>query len=159
MRFTIKKGKHYHSNIFARIFFLNFRKEIKYFVKFDNSCWYNYVNNDSNDLNKVFGYGGVNNQKRSARFAWKPDFDNEGILKIYAYVYDNGKRIIEYVCDIKTDDQREFILKKKNGFEFFISSENKHIPVNGRIPTWIKFWPYFGGNNKAPHNITIELKK
>ena len=128
-------------------------------MKFDAGCWYDYENNDSNDLNKVFGFGGMMHQKRSARFAWRPNFEQKGKLKVYAYVYDNGERKTEFIGDVNTQDSVEFILKKSNNYIFTLAGKKIEIPMNGRNPSGVKFYPYFGGNNKAPNNMVIEINK
>jgi hypothetical protein len=159
VKLLIKKGKHYHSNFFRRIFFLNAKNRLSFNVKFDQACWYEKVNNDSGDLNKVYGFGGANPQKRSARFAWVPDFERSGVLKIYAYVYDEGERITEYLGEITTGTSSRFELFKGGSYKFSMNGKAKEISVKGKTRKWIRFYPYFGGNNKAPQNMTIELNK
>lgn len=159
MKFKIKKGKHKHSNFWARLNIFNAKKLIKYKVKFDNNCWYPKINNDSNDLNKIFGFGGADHHKNSIRLCWRPNFENKGTISIFTCWYDDQKRSSKKFCDMKVGEHVEFEIKKnKNGFSVKTSFHNDQINHSDPNPTWKRLWPYFGGNNTAPHNMMIELK-
>ena len=158
-KYVIRKGKHSHSNLWARLNFLFFGKTLKYNVRFDRNCWYVKLNTDSEDLNKLFGFGGADHHKNSIRLCWKPDFKDKGTIKIYVYWYDDQSRASIWFVDMRVDEWVEFQIRKTSkGFVVhcpFRTVELGHTKPN---PTWKKLYPYFGGDNTAPHTMTIELK-
>ena len=83
-------------------------------------------------------------------------------MRIFAYVYNNGIRITkelaivaigaEINCTIKvTSTNYIFIL---NGKETLMPRESTTVTADG-----YKLYPYFGGDETAPHNIFILIKE
>ena len=159
MKYLIKKGKRYHSNLLARINFINLKNKIKYDVCFDQSCYYPYINNDSKDLNKLFGYGAYDHHINSVRFAWRPDFET-GKIEIFAYWYETQIRGMKKICNVSTGVFNTFSIERENDM-YMLKVNTKSIIVDfeKKRPIWRKGFPYFGGNNTAPNDMTIEFKK
>ena len=158
MKFLIKKGNHYHSNFWQRLNLFCFSKRLSYKVRFSDSCWYDKVNADSNDLNKLFGFGGRDHQVNSIRLCWRPDFLQKGVIQVYIYWYDDGARSRKWFCDVDTNKFYIFTIQKNvNGFRISMTGRDDYIEHSKPNPTWKRLWPYFGGNNTAPHDMIIEL--
>jgi len=165
MIFTIKKGKHYSNNWFYKLTHLfNFKQELKFKVKFDESCLYNFQDEDKHDINKLFGFSIGFHHKNSLRFGWNV-VDNKII--IYYYNYIDGKRINEVFVSCNVNEELLFEITNPfyNEYNFTITdlkngtSRWAGFNIKGSLFS-LKYnlWPYFGGNKTAPHNIKIELK-
>ena len=126
------------------------------------------INDDSNDLNKLCGISFGNPHKNSLRFAWRPDFNRPGEIMIYAYWYANGQRRSLYIGNIYHNEYYNFEIIIGTPIVAFTVSQpgavfregRKSAFVNYAIPRWLIghfMWPYFGGNNTAPHDMSIDL--
>ncbi|RKQ49286.1 hypothetical protein BXY85_0275 [Roseivirga pacifica] len=132
-------------------------------VKFDNSANYALENeNDQADINKLIGFSdcAAHHQRESARFGWRW-FEDE--LQILAYVYRDGDFIFEEMGAIPLDTEVEMEIRTLNG-QYLFSGEGldnvaleRSASCNTGENYWL--WPYFGGNQPAPHDITIQLKR
>jgi hypothetical protein len=162
--FTIDKGKHYSNCLKVKPHIL--KKNIKHKISFDENSSYNLESNDQMDINKLFGISYGFHHKNSARFGWRWDL-KKNKMEILAYVYNKGKRIKEweedifiahielldfYEMEIQTHKKYyKFIIKKESNGETYETTV-KH----GKTCFWgYELFPYFGGNRKAPHDITI----
>ena len=162
--YKIKKGKHRASGL---NFGINFKKYKETWVNFTDSCWYEKENGDSEDLNKLFGFGtSLNHHKNSVRFAWKPDFENKGVIEIYAYQYNGGERQFKHVTDVPVNKNilytisldgltSEFNIYNPDD-EYGIHSVEMKYPLSN-INVGFKLFPYFGGDNKSPQTMRISF--
>ena len=156
--YTIPKGGHYALQSSVKPFNGNV---LSYTVRFDSSAIY-YTSDPKNqaDVNKVFGFSDNNHHhETSARFGWNWDGRQ---LQLYAYCYSAGVRSVlplesvdinrEYLCSIKVlSDRYEFSL---SGSKFYISRSSSSLQATG-----YHLYPYFGGDETAPHEITIFLRE
>ena len=135
--------------------------EFRFQVYFDSSAIYTVPAADQHDINKLSGfadYASVHLQY-SARFGWRW---SENHLRLFGYVHNNG--VIEekeigvidigkiYTCSIKV-----------KGRSYVFTVEQLNSVALPRAATTAKaegyrLYPYFGGNNTAPHEIRIWLK-
>jgi hypothetical protein len=151
--FLIKKGSHKSS------YSLNYtnKKSLSFFVQFDDSCVYKTIDpSNQEDVNKLIGISdGFSHVKNSARFGWR--YLN-GKLEILGYTHFDGKFEFEKICDIEIG--REYQLTIEIGDDYKFSVEDKIISMR-RFPKKFGFnyylWPYFGGNETAPHDISIRV--
>jgi hypothetical protein len=115
---------------------------------------------NQSDINKLYGFSDCRtlHQENSARFGW--NWQNNA-LRIYAYVYRNGKRVSKEMTQVDLGRENAFKIQKQSGKYVFT--------VNGQYTTVIdagcsapaegyRLYPYFGGDEKAPHRITIRIK-
>jgi hypothetical protein len=166
--YLIKKGNHYcNVSIFERIFSIGYNvKRIFFRFKLHPECWWSPArNSDDNDLNKLYGltYGLNSDHSNSVRLAWKPDFGVNGKIDIYGYIYDeqlNSQHISQYIASVQTGaDCMAMITNNGNKYEFMVNSINAEMPNNHPDPgLCFRLFPYFGGNNTAPNNMTIEIE-
>ncbi len=162
MKFIIKKGTHYsNETVFKLKNFFNINNTLQYQVTFDDSCIYELPKEDQEDINKLFGFSiGFNHHKDSARFGW---FYQDNTIHLYAYVYDNGVRRSKLIKNLDLNTQYVLTLVDEGDNWVFSVDDGWSVIGNVKIPKSCKFkwgyklWPYFGGNNPAPHDITIQM--
>ena len=161
MDFLIKKGSHYSNNFFHKLLnILNFRKSSIYLVRFSDTCKYQLPKEDQGDINKLFGFSLGLHHKNSARCGW---CWNNNQLEIWAYWYDNGIRKYQFIQSVEIGEN--YYLEIKNlgdKWEFSISNYAKVNKIQvPKSKTLINFgyilWPYFGGNQPSPHDISIYM--
>lgn len=165
--FKIKKGK--HKSVFFKPKFHFFKNQFCKRIEFNKSAKYQLDNIDQFDINKLFGISYGLHHRNSARFGWRWSMRMEKI-EILAYVYRDGKRVNEwdeniYICDIEPNSKYNMEIKKENGYYNF-KVENETLEKvytlkikHGECPFWgYELFPYFGGNNTAPHQIEIAIK-
>lgn len=138
--YTIKKGKHSFFK-FPKIVFN--KKIIKVEIMFTDSCKYNLGNKNQLDWNKIIGFSRGFHHHNSARLAWRWNPILEKI-EITKYYYINKKRVIDE--DIIVVDLNKIV---KLSIMF---PENIRTCKIGYI-----LFPFFGGNETAPHDINISL--
>lgn len=162
MTFKIRKNSHYSNGFFYKLFkLINTKKELKYSVIFDDSCIYVDDTIDRLDVNKLFGFSNGSHHNNSYRFGWNCIDDS---IKIYAYTYVDGKRIIKTLGTVEINKTYKFIITINHDILTYkvISENNRKQEVIMLIPNRKLFgytlWPYFGGNKTAPKNIFIKLK-
>jgi hypothetical protein len=165
MTFKIKKGKHYCDQFLYKLLNLfNFNKKIEYIVKFDSSCIYELNKEDQLDINKLFGFSsGFSHHQNSVRFGWNYI---EGKIVLYAYCYDDGKRIKSYICRVDVVDEIKLTIFVENDAYVFevqklkLGSRSKvKMYKTKKFLFGYNLWPYFGGNNVAPHEMSIQMTK
>jgi len=166
MKFTIKQGEHYsNKRLWIWLNKRNNRKKIIYSVVLDENCWYNENVVSYSGWNKIFGFGAWYHHNDSARFVWKPDYENKGKLIIASYVYKNGDWSATEFSNIYVNNAKTMSIQSiksplpnSSGYlfkcgidEIFIKHPN---PVNDK-----KLWPYFGGYDRAYKDMNITLNK
>lgn len=167
MTATIHKGKHRAWPISFGLLIDNIMERD---VVFDSSAAYDLESDDNNDVNKLFGFGYLKggHHKDSARFGWNYN-QQTGRIRIFAYCYINGTRAISQLCEV--------LPYKKYRLNITITEAAYHFTVHDGFNNWhqvgtgfaigflhnkkwkYKLGCYFGGNNKAPHDITIKITR
>jgi hypothetical protein len=169
MRFyLIKKGNHYASmSFFEKIGAIgwNIRTLSVKFV-FRKECWWAPPRNqDDHDLNKLAGIGfGTNHHQNSVRLAWVPDFENEGMIQVYGYTYDEkteGQKLtMTFIKSVRVLETNTGKIESRDGV-YYITVNDVTIRMDNVNPDpnlCFRLFPYFGGNNTAPHDMTVELE-
>jgi hypothetical protein len=170
MRFTIHKGKRRPSWWWLRWPFYFNVKVIEMEFLFDFSGVYEFsgeAKSDQEDRNKLFGISYYPDpHKESARIGWRYDpAKRMFIISVYCHV--NGQTIIDDFCQVPANRKyigRIEIKKDYYRFEIFQKDDAKKIGASS-VPKWhdrtfgYKLGLYFGGNQVAPHDIKIEIKK
>lgn len=159
-RFRIKKGKHSNSNFWSRLLVLNFNKKLTRLVTFGKECWYPEDLVLYSGFNKLLGVSYILNHQWSGRIVWMPDFKRKDYIKLYTYVYDAAERLPNvYLGSVKVDElfyaSVEVVDK---GYKFKFNSEERVIEVK-RPKGCFKQYPYFGGKDKAYHEMNIYMEK
>lgn len=160
--FTIKKGSHQSNNDFGQLT----REYLAYEVKFNNSAIYATIDsNNQADINKLFGFSDCSSDHTddSARFGWRWYQDQ---LELVAFVHYKREIRWKSIAIIDIDKVYKcYILLKEDVYEFGISGVTTSNVIMDRNPAtctrgfYYQLWPYFGGDETAPHEITIAMRE
>ena len=138
------------------------QQELRFVAKFDSSSIYNTaIPSNQYDINKLFGFAdnGEHHHSYSARFGWRW---NDGALRLFAYVYNNGLVINRELGIIAIGGEQECSIKVQGNIYIFTlngvatSMQRSSTTINGK---GYKLFPYFGGDESAPHDIHIWIKE
>ena len=154
--YVIKKGQHSTSSPFKSLR----TNALVFEAVFDNSAIYTSIDPVNQlDINKLYGMADCSSthQTNSARFGWRW-YDNS--LQVLAYVYANGVRYSRLMTSID--------LNKVYKYELLLDGSQYIFSVNGVTVTMprgcsgngngYQLYPYFGGDEVAPHDITIKIR-
>lgn len=160
MNFLIKKDKHYDSNLFFK---LTTKHSLRFECTFNENCLYEFINKDSGDINKLVGFSDdFTHLKNSVRIGWRC-IDNKTIeLHLFCHVDGIEKSVL--ITSVKPNETfYGMILVYDNMYFADIELTNKTFSKTIKreskwnIPLRYLLKPYFGGDNKAPHNMDIDL--
>lgn len=159
VKYTILQGQHYSNlSTYQPIEY----DELKFNVRFDSSAIYQtVVPVNQEDINKLYGFSDNNDehQQFSARFGWNWA---RGALRLYAYVYNNGERSSKEITSIKIGNEYGCSIKV-SGDQYVFSANNATVQMSRSSNTskavGYKLYPYFGGDETAPHDINIWIKE
>jgi len=162
--YSIRKGNHYSASWFRFPFFNKHRLTFTFVL--GGGCKYDPLYGEG-DINKLYGISfGFDPHYRSIRIGWRCSTNNTTI-ELYAYSYDDGKRKITYLCDVKQYETYVISIIRINRHCNVCVSDvwdrvrgNCDITINDSSD-WIKFrlFPYFGGNKPAPHDMKIYINE
>ena len=151
----IKEGKHRSTTKVKT----TKKDNVHFEILLTESCKYQTLNFDNQwDVNKIFGFSdGDGHKNNSARIGWRY-VKNE--LKLMAYTRYNGDFYFKNICVVEPGvyyecrinclpDKYEFIVHNDTVYmdRYWIYSNRRYF-----------LWPYFGGDEVAPHDITIKVK-
>ena len=135
--------------------------QLNFIAVFDSSCIYTTMNpSNQYDINKLYGFSDceTHHLENSARIGWRWNNDS---LHIFAFVHNSGRIISKEITTVKiNDDVRCNITCAENNYSFTANGKTVIIPRNcpGNYNRY-KLYPYFGGDETAPHTITIKIKE
>lgn len=119
---------------------------------------------DQNDVNKIFGIGYMWTGKNSARFGWNYNIQTDKI-NLFAYYHTNSpKGEFDKICEVEIGVTYLLILNiHERSYRFSVITEEceKSIDINRKHKKKLSYNQglYFGGQQRAPHDITIEINK
>lgn len=162
-KFCIKAGSHYSWGLHH--FGITFRDKIAFRAKFDKSCLYDLKNINNLDINKLFGFSTTFfHHNQSARIGWRRH-DNESI-EIVTYSYNDHKRVPETLLGIVKPDELFTCTIEDTESEYVYTFHSRHTFTrisDKKQPDKVLFkyllFPYFGGDQEAPHDMVIYLKR
>ncbi|MEO6288759.1 MAG: hypothetical protein ABIO76_02495 [Ginsengibacter sp.] len=158
IKYTIHKGQQYcDQNTYKPIVFSG----LKFSVKFDSSAIYSAENpGNQTDINKLYGFSDNNTDHHqfSARFGWRW---SDNALRLFAYIYNDSKRVSKELGTV--------IIGSENFCSIAIAAGNYIFSLNNKSDTLTRksitqkavgyqLYPYFGGDEVAPHDISIWIK-
>lgn len=159
IQYTILKGRQYcDKSTYQAVKY----EQLSFIVKFDSSAIYQTISKDNQgDINKLFGFSDNNaqHQQYSARFGWR--WSNNA-LRLFAYTYNNSVRSSKELGTIDIGAENSSSIKVSdstyvftlNGKSVTMPRESKTVKAEG-----YKLFPYFGGDEFAPHTISIWIKE
>ena len=158
-KYTIRQGQNYCD---GNTYISTSYSELNFIAKFDSTAIYSNVNPYNQlDINKLYGFADNNSthQQFSARFGWRW---SDSALRLFGYVYNDGIRSskelgivsigAENICSIKVNPK---------SYIFSLNGKVDSLPRTSTTTKAIgyKLYPYFGGDETAPHNIYIWIKE
>jgi hypothetical protein len=154
--YTIQEGQHFCT---PNPFVTTIDSQLNFIAVFDSSCIYTTtdpVNQD--DINKLFGFSDCNTQhvENSARLGWRWSKDS---LRLFGFVHNNGNMIYKEITTVEIKGNINCnIVCEEESYRFTVNGKSITLPRNcsGNFNRY-KLYPYFGGNEPAPHNVTIKL--
>lgn len=157
--FRINKGQHFSTR---RVSALQ-TKGIQFQAMFDETAIYQSQTWENQyDINKLMGFSDANSMHHtnSARFGWRWA-DNQ--LEIFAYVYANGERtVMEKLGTVQLNQTENYILAIDGDSYVFTLGENPPVRFKrgntAKIGAHYMLYPYFGGDEPAPHDINIMIR-
>jgi hypothetical protein len=154
--YTIKEGKHrstyaYHTSI-DTVF--------NWSIIFDSTAIYT-TQDPANqyDINKLIGWSdcGENHMDYSIRFGWRWLNDN---LEIQWFKHTNGSFDFAKICNVSLCEAHEYYLSL-TGYKYKLCVDGNCVTIDRICPSdykKYKLYPYFGGQETAPHDIKIKIK-
>lgn len=135
-----------------------------YDIIFDSTCVYEIASEDQADINKLFGFSDCNDlhHANSARFGWRW-YQNE--LQILSYTYNNDVVSYQELGAVEFDKSYRYIIYiNEDSYEFYIEGiMNETVSVDRGNTCdagyYYFLWPYFGGNQTAPHDMKIFMRR
>ena len=156
--YTIKQGDHFTEKNFYKPVEVS---ELKFLVKFDSSAIYQ-TNTEENqyDINKLYGFSDNNTHHHlySARFGWSW---NNNSLRLYGYVYNEGKVVKTELGTVAIGTEISCSIKiAGNQYIFSMNDVQINMPRNSTtlVAKGYLLYPYFGGDETAPHDIRVWIK-
>lgn len=159
--YIIPKGWHYSLHLPKP--YLGIKKNFNIKVKFTDSCRYNLNNADQQDINKLFGVSFGSHQDNSIRIGWNYNLVT-GEIDIYSYEYERGIRwLFTKIGSVAIGDltyidlslaHYTYSIRINDG----ISGFGNYIFNYPAIKLGYYLYPYFGGNQPAPHDVKIEME-
>ena len=159
LQYLIRKGNH---SIDENPFTVIQSDSIRCEVLFDSTAAYQTVSTENQeDVNKLIGFSDCNShhQQNSARLGWS--WNGKSVV-LYAYAYVNNERIVKTLTTVSLNQRITCSLKAIDGNYYFEAGAVKDsIPryCSGYSRSRYKLYPYFGGDETAPHDIRIEIKE
>ena len=157
MKYSIAKGAHYSDKTGIKPFT---GTSMRLKVIFDSSAIYK-TRDASNqaDINKLVGFTeGADNHVHSARFGW--GWSNNA-LRLYAYSYAAGRRSSKEISTVSIGQPVSLCLSiDGNEYVFKVDEKLVRLPRSPGTESVDGYWqyPYFGGDEEAPHDIFIYLQ-
>ncbi|MBA4196969.1 MAG: hypothetical protein C0459_05375 [Chitinophaga sp.] len=157
--YTILKGRQFSDS--TTISVVN-TTEMKFVALFDSSAVYKTIDpNNQADINKLYGFSDNNSDHHqfSARFGW--NWLNDG-LHLWAYDYNYGNRDYKDLGLVSIGKEINCSIKVTTNQYIFSVNGKETIMVRSAgtaVGSGYKLFPYFGGQEYAPHDITIQIKE
>ncbi|MEO9804898.1 MAG: hypothetical protein ABJF04_16700 [Reichenbachiella sp.] len=127
----------------------------------ESAIYQNALEENQQDINKLMGFADCNSKHHdnSARFGWRW-FEDQ--LEIHAYCYVNGERVVAYIGTVELNEKVDYMLNVSDTqYTFQIEDEAPIIINRGdvcNIGVYYMLYPYFGGDETAPHDISIQIR-
>lgn len=158
--YTIEEGKHFNNGIHINTMstdHLDFR------ARFDETAMYTASTKaNQQDINKLYGFTDCNSEVEgcSARFGWLWNIKRNK-LEIYAYTHSSGQIFHKYLGD--ADFNKEYscsIYCVGDHYNFNFDGNLVEMPRECGQSMVVRYmcYPYFGGNDAAPHQINIAIR-
>jgi hypothetical protein len=158
IKYTIQKGNQYcDANAYKAIE----TNEMKFAVKFDSTAIYETASPENQlDINKLYGFSDndADHHQYSARFGWRW---SDKALRLFAYVYNNGSVSSKELTVVNIGAEISCSIKVTSAnYLFTVNEVTTQLPRTATTEKakGYQLYPYFGGDEVAPHQINIWIK-
>ena len=158
-KYTIAQGQQFcNDNVFVAASY----SELKFIAKFDSSAIYSTKDpGNQDDINKLYGFADNNttHHKFSARFGWR--WSNNA-LRLFGYIYNDGFRDTKELGIVAIGKENDCAIKvTSTAYQFNLNGKIYSLPRKSSTvkAAGYKLYPYFGGDEVAPHTINIFIKE
>ena len=159
IKYTILKGDQYSDKSnYAAVKY----GELIFNVKFDSSAVYKTIKKENQkDINKLFGFSDnkADHHQFSARFGWRW---SDNALRLFAYTYNNGTMSSKEMGEVQIGKENLCSIKvAADKYLFTLNDSSIAMPrtATTALAEGYQLWPYFGGDESAPHTISIWIKR
>lgn len=154
--YTIKKGGHTTQ---SPLKFVE-TSAIRFEATFDSTAIYTtLLPGNQADINKLYGLSDceTDHHTNSARFGWRW---YNGRLEIHAYTYSNKKRNTAYITSVQPGQTNRYeLMLGVKAYTFQVNDTKVTLPRHcSTAGSHYQLYPYFGGDETAPHDITIQIR-
>ncbi len=135
------------------------QSQVTFKAVFDSSCIYTTIDPlNQDDINKLYGFSDCNDQHliNSARVGWRWSKDS---LRIFSFVHNDGVMLMNEITTAKIGSVIKCrITCLADSYTFEVNGITTSVPrhCSGNY-TRYKLYPYFGGDEFAPHDIKIQV--
>jgi hypothetical protein len=157
-KYTIKSGQHYAD---GNTFKIMETAALNFVVKFDSTAIYqSALKENQYDINKLYGFSD-NNQGHhlySARFGWRW---SDNALRLFAYVYNEGTVSSKELTAIGIGQEVACRIRvTPTDYLFTVGDKSDSLRRMSTTPLakGYQLYPYFGGDETAPHEVSIWIK-
>lgn len=156
-QYNIAAGEHYCDKTTIKPVTIS---EMLFKVKFDSSAIYTTSDPlNQYDINKLYGFTeGQDPHVNSARIGWAY---NQGKLRLYAYAYNNQQRLSQEISIVNIGETINCAIKF-DSLNYIFIVKDRQIKLSralaGGTVQGYQLFPYFGGDEVAPHLIRIYIK-
>ena len=155
--FTIKEGKHRSGYRYKT------SRENKFNIEciFDSSAIYTTEDSVNQwDVNKLWGVSDCSNNhmNNSIRFGWRWLNDS---LEIHWFKHEHGEFSFDLIKRVSICEEHYYELTIFS-WDYKLAVDGTYVYIPRNCPSQHRrylLYPYFGGDETAPHNITIKIKK
>lgn len=159
VHYTIASGNHYSdkSSMATGEF-----TGISFVARFDSSAVYKTEQpGNQHDINKLYGFSDNNSshQQYSARIGWRW---SDGALRLFAYVYNEGRQTNKEITTVRIGSDINCSIRiDRDQYIFTVDGSTVTMPrtSQGETAKGYRLYPYFGGDETAPHDIHIWIKE
>lgn len=158
-QYLIRKGNHFSDQ---GTYTTTELSELRFLVKFDSTAIYTATIPDNQyDINKLYGFAdnSGHHHQFSARIGWRW---SDGALRLFGYIYNNGIVSYKELTAISIGPEQDCSIKVTDtSYVFTVNGKTTIMPRagTGAIAKGYKLFPYFGGDETAPHDIHIRIKE
>lgn len=157
-KYTIQKGNQYcDANAYKAIE----TTEMNFVVKFDSTAIYETQSAENQyDINKLYGFSDndADHHQYSARFGWRWSAQ---ALRLFAYVYNKGSVTSKELTTVSVGSEIDCSIKvTSSGYLFTVNGITAQLPRMAATEKakGYQLYPYFGGDEAAPHQINIWIR-
>jgi hypothetical protein len=157
-KYTIQKGNQFCDRNGYKPIELT---EMKFLARFDSTAIYQTQSIENQyDINKLYGFSDNNtdHHQYSARFGWRW---SDKALRLFAYVYNGGAVISKELTTVMIGAEVNCSIRIScDNYLFTVDGTTTSIPRTATTDKakGYQLYPYFGGDEFAPHEINIWIK-